>query len=214
MVTARRKEKEKERRRNDIIDAAEKSFFERGYDNVSMDDVAKAAELAKGTVYLYFKNKESLFFAVALRGARILTDMFEEVLEGGGTGAERLYGTGVSYYRFYKEYPDYYKLFIYSQSPCFGPMSEYTGELQRLGRRSIEIMCQCILEGQKDGSIRPDVDPIKAAFYLIYASEGVINHSARYKTEMESLGISQDEFVEFSLNSMGGGLSNNWRTMK
>ena len=56
MVTARRKEREKEQRRNEIVDAAEKLFFEKGYEGVSMDDVARDAELAKGTLYLYFKN--------------------------------------------------------------------------------------------------------------------------------------------------------------
>ncbi len=214
MATTRRKEREKEQRRNEIVDVAEKLFFKKGFDGVSMDDVAKESELAKGTLYLYFKNKESLFFEVVLRGARILNDMFEDGVKKGGNGAEKLYSTGASYYRFYKEYPDYYKLFTYSQSPCFGIADDSISELQTLGQKSVELMCQCIIEGQADRSIRADVDPIKAAFYLIFSSEGIINQSATHKEEMESKGISQDEFVEFSLDMMGNGLSKSWRIRK
>ncbi len=40
MALADRKEREKEQRQRDIINAAEKLFFSRGYDNVSMNDIA------------------------------------------------------------------------------------------------------------------------------------------------------------------------------
>ncbi|BDZ69820.1 helix-turn-helix domain-containing protein [Methanobacterium petrolearium] len=56
-----RREREKEQRRNDIINAAEKLFFAKGYDDVSMNDIATEVELSKATLYLYFDNKEELF---------------------------------------------------------------------------------------------------------------------------------------------------------
>jgi TetR/AcrR family transcriptional regulator len=216
MATARRKEREKDRRRIEIIDAAERLFFEKGFEGMSMDDVAKATELAKGTLYLYFKNKESLFFAVASRGAMIMKELFIEGINKGINGADKLYSTGESYYRFYKEYPDYYRLFIYSQSPCFCITEESAPELQMLGRETIEIMCRCIVEGQSDGSINPGLDPIKTAFFLIFSSQGVINQSAMLKAAIEANGISQDEFVRFSLDLMGNGVSKtkNWRNIQ
>jgi hypothetical protein len=64
MGVAERKEREKQQRRNDIIDAAEKLFFAKGHDNTTVDDIAKEAELSKGTVYLYFSSKEDLMFGV------------------------------------------------------------------------------------------------------------------------------------------------------
>jgi TetR/AcrR family transcriptional regulator len=50
MGITERKEREKEQRRNAIIDAAEKIFFTKGMDNSTMDDVAEEAELSKGTL--------------------------------------------------------------------------------------------------------------------------------------------------------------------
>lgn len=52
------------RRREDLVRAALKVFEERGFDGARMDDVAREAEVAKGTVYLYFENKEALFQGV------------------------------------------------------------------------------------------------------------------------------------------------------
>jgi AcrR family transcriptional regulator len=69
------KEQEKERRRSYILDTAEKLFFSKGYDNVSMDDIANEVELSKATLYLYFKDKESLYFGVVNRGIKILRAM-------------------------------------------------------------------------------------------------------------------------------------------
>jgi AcrR family transcriptional regulator len=211
MVTARRKEKEKEKRRNEIIDAAEKLFFEKGFDGVSMDDVAEKAELAKGTLYLYFKSKDSLFFAVVLRGAAILGDMSREYASKGNTGAEKLHSIGVAYYDFYRQHPDYYRLFTYSQSPCFTGGDADAGEIMRVGQENFELMCECIRMGQADGSVRKGLDPEKTAWFLIFASSGVIDHSAEHRQAMEAQGISHGEFVLYALDIMGGGILNDSR---
>ncbi|WP_375056070.1 TetR/AcrR family transcriptional regulator [Zobellella sp. DQSA1] len=52
------------RRREDLVRAALKVFDERGFEGARIDDVAREAEVAKGTVYLYFENKEALFQGV------------------------------------------------------------------------------------------------------------------------------------------------------
>jgi AcrR family transcriptional regulator len=54
----------KQERENRIISAAESLLMEQGYYAINMDQVARAAGLAKGTVYLYFKTKEELFLKV------------------------------------------------------------------------------------------------------------------------------------------------------
>ena len=78
MSTTSRREREKQQRRKDIIKAAEKVFFAKGYDQVTMDEIAQEAEVNKALLYYYFKNKEALFFSVNLYGVRILYDMYSE----------------------------------------------------------------------------------------------------------------------------------------
>ena len=62
-----RKEREKERRRQQIIIAAKRVFSKKGFNKATMEDIAKEAELSPGTLYLYFKNKEELYASLSLR---------------------------------------------------------------------------------------------------------------------------------------------------
>lgn len=80
----------KEQRHQQILDAAFEEFAARGYESTRLDDVAKRAAIAKGTIYLYFKNKELLFRAV-LRDqiTRVLHD-FEQYAHKSPGSAEDL----------------------------------------------------------------------------------------------------------------------------
>ena len=78
MGIAERKEREKEQKQNDIIDAAEKVIFSKGLEAATMDEIAEVAEFSKGTIYIYFKNKEDLYFAIHARGLQLLRKMFEK----------------------------------------------------------------------------------------------------------------------------------------
>jgi AcrR family transcriptional regulator len=72
MGTAERREREKEERRNSILDAAEKVFFSKGVREATMDDIAEEAEVSKGTIYLYFGSKEEVYLGIDLRALKIL----------------------------------------------------------------------------------------------------------------------------------------------
>ncbi|MBW1848476.1 MAG: TetR/AcrR family transcriptional regulator [Deltaproteobacteria bacterium] len=62
-----RKEREKERRRQQILVSAKRVFSEKGFSKATMEDIATDAELSPGTLYLYFKNKEELYASLSLR---------------------------------------------------------------------------------------------------------------------------------------------------
>ncbi len=77
-------------RYRDILEAAFEEFSSRGYEATRLDDVAHRAGIAKGTVYLYFKNKETLFRAV-LRSqiTHVLSD-FEEFARSSSASPEEM----------------------------------------------------------------------------------------------------------------------------
>lgn len=74
-----RKEREKERRRQQIIVAAKRVFSEKGFNKSTMEDIASEAELSPGTLYLYFKNKEELYASLSLRILQYLHIRVEHV---------------------------------------------------------------------------------------------------------------------------------------
>ncbi len=63
---ARRREKEKDRRRQEIMEAAKKVFFARDYARASMDDIAREAGVTKPTVYSYFRTRDELYYSLTL----------------------------------------------------------------------------------------------------------------------------------------------------
>ncbi len=119
MSNAGRRELEKEQRRRDILNAAEKLFFSKGYDNVSLNEIAKEVQLGRSTLYLYFENKEELFFAIVLRGAQILNKLVLKESEKAKTSYEKLAAFRDAYYKFSKGYPDYLKAYNYLLSGRF-----------------------------------------------------------------------------------------------
>jgi len=168
MSIAARKELEKEKRRNDILNAAEKLFFSKGYENVSLKDIAKEVKLGRSTLYLYFENKEELFFAIVLRGAQILHGIVLSNSEKAKTSLERLAAFRDAYYEFSKGYPDYLKVYNYLMSGRFdlakiketeyrtGPFAdsklyhEYKEKFEEIYMRMLE-------QGEDEVTINPNV---------------------------------------------------------
>jgi len=74
-----RKQRERERRRQQIIVAAKRVFSEKGFSKTTMEDIAREAELSPGTLYLYFNNKDELYASLSLRILQYLNIRLEDV---------------------------------------------------------------------------------------------------------------------------------------
>jgi AcrR family transcriptional regulator len=119
MSTKVRREQEKERRRSDILLAAENLFFSKGYENVSLNEIANEVQLGRSTIYLYFDNKEELFFAIVLKGAILLYKMVQKEVKNSNTALDKLAAFRSAYYAFAKEYPDHLISYNYLMSGRF-----------------------------------------------------------------------------------------------
>jgi AcrR family transcriptional regulator len=84
-----RKEREKERRRQQIIVAAKRVFSDKGFTKATMEDIATEAELSPGTLYLYFKNKDELYVSLSLRILQYLLIRLEHVKNDEQTNPEQ-----------------------------------------------------------------------------------------------------------------------------
>ncbi|KAF5073583.1 TetR/AcrR family transcriptional regulator [Methanobacterium aggregans] len=200
MSLAKWKEREREQRQNDIIDAARKLFADKDFDEVSMNEIAGEVGLGKSTLYLYFKNKESLYFAVVLRGTRIWAEMVKEEVKKGNSGFEKLILYGNANREFSNEYQDYFRL-LYSPTSIKKQfdMDKMTssGEFQEVRELFKEIMfigIDSIEKGRDEGEIRLDVDPTEAAILLSVIYNGKVNMGDWAKELLESRGIDEEKF--------------------
>lgn len=80
----------KGRRRTAILDVATKMFAEQGYRDTSMDGIAAALGVAKGTLYLYYPQKIDLLFACASREKLAWMPIMFDIVGGPGPAADRL----------------------------------------------------------------------------------------------------------------------------
>jgi AcrR family transcriptional regulator len=211
MPNEKRRKRDRERRRSEIIDAAEKLFFSKGYDVITMDDIAADAGLAKGTLYTYFKSKESLFYAVTLRGARLLNTLFAGAVKMEKTGVDKIYSTGVAYYEFSKRYPEYFKLFSYAGSERFVCRNDENAlKLTGVNQDNLNIMLESIRIGQEDGSILPDLDPLMTAIFLMESTNAMIPIPGFHLT-LHRNGKDTDEVMRFTLERLKRSIEKNPR---
>jgi AcrR family transcriptional regulator len=112
--TASRREREKAQRRDDILQAARGVFFQRGFHTVTVDDIAAAAEVGKGTVYLYFDAKETILAHLLLEGLDKLVAELEAAYSADRRLAARtrLRRMADAYLKFFQQNPEYYRLLM------------------------------------------------------------------------------------------------------
>ncbi len=196
MTLADRKEREKKQRRNDITNAAEKLFISRGYDNVSMNEIADEVELSKATLYLYFKDKEALFFAIVLRGAEILYEKFRDCSKLDRSGLDKIRAMGQSIIEFSQEYPDYFRMLCYSGSERFyNTDNDDAKHILELTAKNIELMRDAFEEGIQDETARNDLNPLEMAIYMCITGLSIMNPDPRWKMMLKAAGISHSQFV-------------------
>lgn len=116
MGIVQRKEREKEEMRQLILDAALRLFREKGYDGVSIRNIAEAIEYSPATLYLYYKDKSEIFFALQYEAAAVKRDhlMPAAALENPW---ERLIEFGRRYVDFGMRHPDLYDLLFITRAP-------------------------------------------------------------------------------------------------
>lgn len=181
MGTQERRQREKEQRLNDIINAAERIFLTgKAFESITMDEIAKEAELSKGTLYLYFKTKEDLYFAVHLRSMEFLKTKLTECITPDLSGLEIIENVGKTYIKFSKEYPDHFKLM--AQKKVFHASEENKDNENLIccvkeGMSIFEFLSQAIMKGQQDGSIRKDIDPKLTTISIYGQIDGVLDHN-------------------------------------
>jgi AcrR family transcriptional regulator len=116
MGIAERKEKQKLEVRKLILDASMKLFVEEGFDNVSIRRIADLIEYSPTTVYLYFKDKDEIFFNLHEVGFLKMLENGKE-LDAIENPLLRLRRMGENYLRFGMENPEYYDLMFIQRAP-------------------------------------------------------------------------------------------------
>lgn len=111
-----RKEREREEMRKLILDAAQRLFLENGYEKVSIRNIADAIEYSPATIYLYYKDKNELFFALHQMAFNKLIAEFAPIAEI-DQPMDKLVEMGRLYIRFAFDNPELFDLMFIMTAP-------------------------------------------------------------------------------------------------
>jgi AcrR family transcriptional regulator len=116
MSIASRKEREKAEMRHRILDAAHDIFKENGYDGLNIRSIAERIEYSPATIYLYYKDKNEIFYALQYEAAAAKRD---HLLPAAAVEDpwERLLDIGRRYIDFGMKHPDWYDLLFITRAP-------------------------------------------------------------------------------------------------
>lgn len=205
-----RKERERNQRCQQIIDAAERLFFTRGPGPTTMEEIAEAAELSKGTLYLYFKSKEDIQYEVSLRGANLLKTLMEEKTSSAHDGLEALLRAARVFIDFSVQQPGYFEMFIMFQGIDIQKteIPEEKVEKYFLEQSPFTLIIELVERGISDGSIREGLKAGQTAAALWSQMLGLLTVQ-KYKSELYKIfGVSKEEVLETSLDLLLNGIQN------
>lgn len=198
---AERRQEEKERRRAEILDAAEAVAAEVGWDAMTMDQVARKARLSRALLYVYFKDKTDLLFGTCERALAMLTQRFSEAVGRQKRGLDQIVAIGRAYIAFSQEFPVYFEVMARCELLSPEPQADTNeGAAMTQGDACRRLMNDVIRFGIQDGSIRADVgDPKIVSTALWGFMHGVLQLASTKANHLAHEGIATRELVEHAL---------------
>jgi AcrR family transcriptional regulator len=196
---AERRQEEKERRRAEILDAAESVTNSVGWDAMTMDQVARKARLSRALVYVYFKDKTDLMFGIGERALATLKQCFADAVARHARGLDQLEAIGHAYIAYSREHAVYFDViarceFISPDTANLQPNEEAC----LVGGDAVHRLMQEALElGVRDGSIRADVGESKTVAVCLWGFiHGVIQLTRAKAKRLARDGLNPREMLE------------------
>jgi AcrR family transcriptional regulator len=148
-------------RRDQVIDVARRLFGERGTTDVSMDEIASEAGVARSTVYVYFANRDELLRACLQRMHEQLTEGIAETWGQETEPALRLERLIVEMLARVDDSPAFFRLALVTQGTPARGAEAVGNELALISLSIARLIRDLVVEGIERGEFRP-VDPDRA----------------------------------------------------
>lgn len=170
------KQAAREEKRAAILQAASQVFARKGYETAALEEVARKAGLAKGTLYLYFKDKEALYLQTVLY---VLESMQADLLQQVGRqpqGVQKLHAFACCQLAFFARNRDTLRLFADLFTPGLANLHKrLIAPMQEKRALLIAYLSRLVDEGKRQGQIRPDFDSQQIALSFL----GMVNQASQ-----------------------------------
>ena len=184
--------------RGSILAAAGRLFMEKGTEKTTMDDIARAAEYSKATLYVYFQSKEEIINAILLNGMILLKQKLHEAIADNRDWRQACEALFLTLFRFCSENPLTYSvatgataLVQEGESPSKG-----VSDILRVHREIDEDMERFLKRGIAEGAVNPLFPPMEIVLLFWSALAGLMRMAKVREDYIQSTtGLGQEEFV-------------------
>ena len=158
---------DRQNKRDQIMMAAEQLFTNRRFHEITLDQVARAAGVGKGTIYLHFADKDDLFFQVATSGFTQLCEIVERGAATGGPFHENLVAVCRQISAFFQRRRQLLRMMQTED----GRMAAEHGAMRERWlthrRPLVAALGKILAAGVREGVVRQDVPPEALASFLL-----------------------------------------------
>jgi len=156
-----------------ILEAARSVFATKGFNDATVDDIANAAGVAKGTVYLYYRSKRDIYFSALKFGIQQMYAVLDEQLKAESTTEGKLRALIAVKLAYFDENRDFFKIY-YSElgNLCIHP-GAIDSEFKTLYLEQAKVIESILKEGARKKVLRA-VRAEQAAFAISDIIRGVV----------------------------------------
>ena len=199
--TLSRREREKLAHRREIMDAAARLFARKGFFNATLEEIAQEAEFSKGTIYLYFSNKEDLLYSIIEDKMGEYVQSLQNMLSGKKSFKQELH----DYFKNAAEVAfrdaDFFSLLMTLHARGFKTFSLKKAEYFKSAHdRVIEFATNRARKARDDGELR-DIPPEAVNGMIHGAMDNMLMTRWNFETQ-EELQEGVDCFIDILFNGI------------
>jgi AcrR family transcriptional regulator len=162
-------------RNAEILEAARKVFGERGYNEAPVEAIARAAGLAKGTLYLYYRSKSEIYWAALRNGLMALAEEIRCNVQAAGTIEAKIRAFMETKITYFDRNHDFFRIY-YAEAGNVVKHPAYSHEhFQDLYLQQMSVLMGALKQAMKRKTIRK-VRAEAAAFAILDITRGAILH--------------------------------------
>lgn len=205
MAQLSRKERDRKLRQQDILQAAEHVFATKGYHEATMQDIAREAQYAAGTIYLYFKDKEALYLALLEKKIQhFIASIKGKVKQAEGIN-EKIRVLVYEQLSYFGENQDFFRIYFSGREGVQWTIKDKlsTGSVNKF-MQHLEYVAGLLGEAQKENIIRKDVPAERLAFVLSSIMNSVILRWLKHEPySKEDLAETSENILDVFLHGAG-----------
>ena len=164
-------------KRDRIIIAAMKEFAEKGYEKASTNEIVNGAQISKGLLFHYFKNKKQLYMFLYDYGLEFMTNEFYKRVNMEERDLfEKIRDSGLAKLEIMKKNPH---LLPFLQGTYLETSIEIRAELEAKGKKILEVNMQKTFDNVDTSRFRPGLDLQTAIGIITWSTEGLVSNELR-----------------------------------